>query len=241
MCPTPARPRLAPLAWWALALAAATIALAHAHVTVTGPDAERLTFDSAEYALAGRAWLETGRLVTPFVYPAALGAAPGPPFPLLAARPLVPALDALAFAIAGPTENATLLPSLLAFVACVLLVARLVLGLCGSRAAALGAAAAFAASPWALGFACDGRSEMPFTALLTAALVLLWEFPLAPRPVAFGIVLGLAHLARPVLLPILPAIALGFWLLAPQGQRVRLGLLVLAVFLPLASLTFVYT
>src|SRR6185369_1639345 len=110
----------------------------------------------------------------------------------------------------------TLLPSLLAFVACVLLVARLVLGLCGSRAAALGAAAAFAVSPWVLGFACDGRSEMPFTALLTAALVLLWEFPLAPRPVVFGIVLGLAHLARPVLLPILPAIALGFWLLAPQ-------------------------
>ena len=238
---TPARPRLAPLAWWAIALSAATLALAHAHVTVTGPDAERLTFDSAEYALAGRAWLETGRLVTPFVYPAALGSAPGPPFPLLAARPLVPALDALAFAIAGPTENASLLPALLAFVACVLLVARLALGLSGSRAAALGAAAAFAVSPWALGFACDGRTEMPFAALLTAALVLLWELPLAPRPVAFGIVLGLAHLARPVLLPILPAMALGFWLLAPRGERARLGLRVLAGFLPLALLNFVYT
>ena len=36
------------------------------------------------------------------VHPAALGSAPGPPFPLLVGHPLVPALDALAFALAGP-------------------------------------------------------------------------------------------------------------------------------------------
>ena len=240
MLPTPAPPRLPPLAWVALALAAAVLGLAHAWVTVVRPGVERFTFDSAEYALAGRAWLETGRLETPFVYPAQLRGAHGPPFPLLAGHPLVPALDALAFAIAGPTPDATLAPSLLAFVACVLLVARLALALAGSRIAALGAAAAFALSPWALGLACEGRSEMPFAALLTGALLLLWEFPTSPRPLALGIVLGLAHLARPVVAPVLPAMALGVWLLSPPDARARCAWLALAGFLPLAVLTAIY-
>jgi len=237
---TPLRPRLRTPAWCALALAAVVVVLVHRHVTVTGPDAERFTFDSAEYALAGRAWLETGRLETPFVHPAALGSAPGPPFPLLVGHPLVPALDALAFAIAGRTADATLLPSMLAFVACVLLVARLALALAGSRAAAIAAAAAFATSPWALKFACEGRTEMPFAALLTAALLLLCELPEAPRPLALGIVLGFAHLARPVVVPLLPALALAFWWLSPPAERARFGVRALAGFLPLAALTAVY-
>src|SRR5262245_49390073 len=240
MSSTPSPTRPAALAWWALALASAVLAFAHARVTVVGPDADRFTFDSAEYALAGRAWLETGRLVTPFVYPALLGSAPGPPFPLLAGHPLVPALDALAFALAGPTPDASLLPSMLAFVACVLVTARLALALSGSFAATLAAAAAFATLPWTLGFACEGRTEMPFAALLTAALLLLWELPSKPRPLVLGIVLGLAHLTRPVVAPLLPGIVLGFWLLAPSGQRARLGLRALAGFLPLASLTVIY-
>src|SRR5262245_5376827 len=238
--PAPVPPRLSKLAWCALALAAEVVVLVHRHVTVTGPDAERFTFDSAEYALAGRAWLETGRLVTPFVHPAALGNSPGPPYPLLVGHPLVPALDAVAFAIAGPSETATLLPPMLAFVACVLLVGRLALGLSGSRAAAFGAAAAFALSPWTLHFACEGRTEMPFAALFTGALLLLWDLPRAPRPLVFGIVLGLAHLARPVVVPLLPAFALGLLLLSPQGSRPRFLLRALAGFLPLASLTVIY-
>jgi hypothetical protein len=237
---TPAPSRLSAPAWCALALAAVAVGLVHRHVTVTGPDADRFTFDSAEYALAGRAWLESGRLETPFVHPAALGSAPGPPFPLLVGHPLVPALDALAFAIAGRTPDATLLPPLLAFVACVLLVARLAWALAGSRAAAIAAAAAFATSPWALRFACEGRTEMPFAALLTAALLLLCELPVTPRPLALGVVLGLAHLARPVVVPLLPALALGFWLLSPPAQRARSGLRALAGFLPVASLTAIY-
>ena len=233
-------PRPPALAWVSLALAAAALASAHAFVTVVRPGIERFTFDSAEYALAGRAWLETGRLQTLFIYPAMLGGVPGPPFPLLAGHPLVPALDALVFAIAGPTPDATLVPSLVAFVACVLLVARLALALGGSRAAALGAAAAFAFSPWALGLACEGRSEMPFAALLTAAILLLWELPMAPRPLALGVVLGLAHLARPVVVPLLPGFALGVWLLSPPGRRRHSCLLALAGFLPIAALTALY-
>ena len=237
---TISRDRLPHIAWLALALAAAALALAHRHVAVTGPDAARFTFDSAEYALAGRTWLETGRLATPFVHPAALGNAPGPPFPLLAGHPLVPALDAVAFALTGRNADATLLPPLFAFVACVLLVARLALSLAGSRLAALGAALAFASSPWALQFACEGRTEMPFAALLTAALLLLRELPRAPRPVALGIVLGFAHLARPVVVPLLPALALGVLLLSPRGARTRNAWRALAGFLPLAALTAIY-
>src|SRR5262245_1016460 len=238
--PAPVPPRLSKLAWCALALAAEVVVLVHRHVTVTGPDADRFTFDSAEYALAGRAWLETGLLETPFVHPAALGNAPGPPFPLLVGHPLVPALDALAFAIAGRNADATLLPSMLAFVACVLLVARLSLALAGSRTMAIAAAAAFASSPWALRFACEGRTEMPFAALFTWALLLLCELPVAPRPVALGIALGLAHLARPVVVPLLPVLALGFWMLSPPAERARFGIRALAGFLPLAALTALY-
>lgn len=236
----PTTPRPSALAWWGLALAAAALVTAHAFVTVVRPGVERFTFDSAEYALAGRAWLETGRLETLFIYPAMLGGVPGPPFPLLAGHPLVPALDALVFAVAGPTPDATLVPALLAFVACVLLVARLALALGGSRVAALGAAAAFAFSPWALGLACDGLSEMPFAALLTAAILLLWKQHESPRPLALGVVLGFAHLARPVVLPLLPGFALGVWLLSPPGRRARSCLLALAGFLPLAALTALY-
>jgi 4-amino-4-deoxy-L-arabinose transferase-like glycosyltransferase len=152
----------------------------------------------------------------------------------------VPALDALAFAVAGRSADATLLPPLLAFACCVLLVARLALALAGSRAAAFAAGAAFAISPWALQFACEGRTEMPFAALLTAALLLLWELPRAPRPLLLGLVLGLAHLARPVVVPLLPALALGLVLLSPPGMRTRHALRALAGFLPLAALTAIY-
>src|ERR1044072_9116464 len=104
--------RLPPLAW------------AHARMSVVAPDAARFSFDSAEYALAGRAWLETGRLVTPFVHPAALESSPGPPYPLLVGHPLVPALDAVAFAIFGTDPLATLAPAMLAFVVTALVLPR---------------------------------------------------------------------------------------------------------------------
>ena len=207
---------------------------------MVAPDAARFTFDSAEYALAGRTWLETGRLATPFLHPASLRPLAGPPFPLLAGHPLVPALDAVAFALLGRTPDATLVPAAIAYAACVLLVVRLAFALGGSRLAALGAGAAFALSPWALHFACEGRTEMPFAALHTAALLLLWELPRAPRAVALGVLLGVAHLARPIVVPLLPAWALGFWFLAPRDRRAGLAARALAGFLPLASLTALY-
>src|SRR5262249_22659385 len=157
----------------------------------------------------------------------------------VAGHPLVPALDAIAFAILGKRPEATLAPTMLACVGCVLLVARLALGLSGSPAAAIGAGAAFAVAGWPLYYSLDGRSEMPFAALLTAAFVLLWELRTRPRPVWLGVMLGLAQLARPVTVPLLPAFGLGLWFLAPPARRVRCALLVLAGFVPLASLTAV--
>ena len=228
------------MAWAGLAIGSLALAVAHVQVSVLSPDAARFSFDSAEYALAGRAWLETGRLVTPFVHPAALGASPGPPYPLLVGHPLVPALDALAFAIFGTHATASLAPAVLAFVLCVLVTTRLALALSGSRVAALGAGAAFALSPWTLRFASEGLSEMPFAGLLTAAFLLLWQLPDRPRPVWLGATLGLAHLARPVMVPLLPAFVLGVLVLAPRGQPLRLLARALVAFLPLALLTGLY-
>src|SRR5262245_36434608 len=235
--PAPVPPRLSKLAWCALALAAEVVVLVHRHVTVTGPDAERFTFDSAEYALAGRAWLETGRLSTPFVHPAALGSSPGPPYPLVVGHPLVPALNALAFALAGKDPLVTLVPAMLAYVATVLLVARLAPAPICPRAGALRAASASAVTPWALRFASEGLSEMPFTAFLTAAFLLLWRTPQHPRPALLGAILGLCHLTRPVTVPLLPAFVVGLWLLTPAPLRVRHLVRAGAAFLPLAALT----
>ena len=240
MAQTEPETRLPPLAWAGIAVGSLALAVTHVQVTVVAPDAARYTFDSAEYALAGRAWLETGRLVTPFVHPAAFGVSPGPPYPLLVGHPLVPALDALAFAIFGTDPSATLVPAVLAFVLCVLVTTRLALALSGSRLAALGAGAAFALSPWALRFASEGLSEMPFAALLTAAFLLLWSLPERPRPVWLGLTLGLAHLARPVMVPLLPAFVLGVLVLAPRGQPLRMLARALAGFLPLTMLTGLY-
>lgn len=232
--------RPSPFVWPVLALAALGTGVMQAWRVMVQPDAARFNFDAAEYALAGRTWLETGRLLTPFVHPATVGESPGPPWPLLAGHPLVPALDALAFAVFGTHPDATLVPALLAFVLATLCVGRLAWGFTRSQAATLAAGLVFACTPWALGFATMGLSEMPFAALLAAAFVLLWEFPERPRPWVLGLVLGLAHLTRPVLVPMLPALLLGVVMLAPP--RARLGSLVrvLLVFVPLASLTLLY-
>ncbi len=240
MAPATNESRLPILAWAALAFAALALAVAHIRVSVVGPDAARFSFDSAEYALAGRAWLETGRLVTPFVHPAALGVSPGPPYPLLVGHPLVPALNAVSFALFGRDPLVTFVPAVLAYVVTVLFVARLALALCGSPVAALGAALAFAVTPWSLRFASEGLSEMPFTALLTAAFLALWRLPGRPRAFRLGVLLGLAQLTRPVAVPLLPAFALGLWQLTPPARRLPALLAVAAGFVPLASLIVFY-
>lgn len=232
--------RPSPLVWPVLAVVALALGGVHLWFSVLLPDAARFSFDSAEYALAGRAWLETGRLVTPFVHPAALGASPGPPYPLIVGHPLVPALDALSFALLGRDSSVTLLPALLAYLAAVLATARLAWSLTRSDAVALASGLLFAASPWALRFSSEGLSEMPFTACFTAAIWLLAELPERPRPVLLGVLLGLAHLARPVLVPLLPVLVPAILLLTPRASRIPTLLRVVAGFAPLASITLIY-
>jgi hypothetical protein len=62
---------------------------------------------------------------------------------------------------------------------------------------------------------------MPFAALFTMALVLLLDTPARPRPFALGVVLGLAHLTRPVMAPLLPAWLVAVAAVTPRGRRGR--------------------
>jgi len=223
-----------------LAAFAIVVLVIHLHLMVQRTGAAFMSFDSAEYALAGRALARTGRLTTSFAYPAQLPGIPGPPFPLVAGHPLVPVIDAILFAIGGARPMLTLVPPAFAYLASVLLTAVLALRLSGSRAVAACAGAAFALSPQALPYAIDGLSEMPFTALFIGVLVLLFDLPGRPRAVLLGALAGLAHLARPVMVPMLPAILAGAWFLAAPSARARTLGLVLAGFAPFAAALALY-
>jgi len=193
--------------------------LAYLQRMVFATGASLLTFDSAEYALAGRELAETGRLMTPFVHPAALHAGQHPPFPLLAGHPLIPIANAVLFRLGGARPELTLVPGALALVLLVIATARLAFHVTRESALALAAGLTVLLSPWTLRFASEGLSEVPFAALVTLGLVLLGGFPERPRAIALGVVLGLAHLTRPVLVPMMPAWILGVVLLAPAGTR----------------------
>jgi hypothetical protein len=234
----PARPHAAVSA--ALALLAVAVLIVHLQRTLLGPGASLLTFDSAEYALAGRELAETGRLMTPFVHPAALHAGQHPPFPLLAGHPLVPVLDAVLFRVAGVRAGLTLVPSVAGCVVLVLAAAWLGFRVARSNTVALAAGLAILLSPWTLRFATEGLSEIPFAALVTLALVVLAGFARRPRPILLGALLGLAHLTRPVLVPMLPAWILGIAWLAPAGARGRTLGLVLLGFAPFAVALALY-
>ena len=119
----PSRPTVRPVAWIALAVSTLAVLLVHLEIAVRRTGVALFSFDSAEYALAGRTLATTGRLATPFAHPAILASIPGPPFPLLVGHPLVPVLDALVFAIGGARPALTLIPAGAAFIAVVVLTA----------------------------------------------------------------------------------------------------------------------
>src|SRR5213075_3146023 len=201
-----------------LAIAAVVLAV-HLALTVAHVDRARFTFDSAEYAIAGRDLACTGRLTTPFAYPVLLRESGRPPFALVAGHPLTPLLDALLFRVAGPRPWLTLIPSALAYLVAIGLALRLARRVTGAATAAA-IAAALAFSPMMLFYAAEGVSEMPFTALTLGAVLLLAGLRDRPRPFWLGVSLGLGHLARPVVLPLLPVwLAGAAWLAAPAQRR----------------------
>ena len=233
-----------------LVLFAAAVWMFHAWWTIARFDRARFTYDSAQYALAARELATTGRLATPYSYVGPLRESARPPYPLLAGHPLVPILEAPVFAVFGAEAWISIVPALLCHLLAVVLAAMLVLESGGSIFLAAAAGVTLAGSPLMLAYATEGLSEMPFTAAWTAAMLFLVRLRRssgeAPRattvlpPVALGILLGIAHLARPVVVPTLPLwLAAAAWS-APPGKRLRNALLVGAGFVPFASALVLY-
>jgi hypothetical protein len=216
-------------AFWRLATAASAVLflLVHLELTVKRPDRALFTFDSAEYAIAGRELARTGRLGTTFVLPDELGATSRlglprvPPFPLLVGHPLVPILNGAVFALAGPRPELTLVPSGVAYVMVVLLAGALAARLSGSPATGLAAALATAASPHLLYFAVEGLTELPFAAALLGGLLLSRRLDEPRVPLLLGVVLGIGHMARPIMAPLLPVWLVAVVLAVPRGRRLR--------------------
>jgi len=230
------------LARSALLLVALVLLSIHLDLTVNRPGRAALTYDSAEFAIAGRQLARTGALSTTFVHPDELVRPRRPPFPLIVGHPLVPILDAIAFRLGGARSRVTLVPAGLAFLVLVACASALGRRVARSNVAGFLAGLAVASSPDVLYFASEGLSEIPFAAALVGAFVLLWDLGRRPRALALGLVLGVAHLARPIMVPLLPAWLLGAALAAAPGQRrptvvrVLLGFLVCAVPLALYKL-----
>jgi len=237
----PGRPGLLiPPTVFLLLLGAAAVLAIHVQLTVRRPDRALFTFDSAEYAIAGRQLRHTGVLATPFVHPAVLGRLPGPPFPLVTGHPLTPMLDALAFTLVGDEASGTLVPPGLCFIALVGLAVAFVRRTTGEPAVALLAGAGVALSPLMLHDASEGLSELPFAVAWTGALLLLWDLPNARRGGALGLCLGVAHLARPVIAPLLPVWLAVVAAQSPAGTRLRAVLWTLAGFAPFALALLAY-
>ena len=215
--------------------AALLVLLVHLDVTVLRPDRALFTFDSAEFAIAGRHLARTGTLATGVVLPDELGTPRRPPFPLLVGHPLVPILDAIVFRLGGEHAALTLIPPALAYLVVVVLAAALARRLTGSHAVAACAAVAVTFAPRVLYFASEGLSELPFAAITLGALLLLRSPPERARWLVFGLLLGLGHLTRPIMVPLLPVWLAGAMLASPSGQRMRAVLLTLAGFVPFAA------
>lgn len=236
--PRPLHPRLVA----ALVLFAALLWGVHAWLTLAVSHRALFSFDSAEYALAGREFARTGLLATPFSYVGALRPGGHAPYPLLAGHPLLPLLEAVVFKVFGAHPWCSLVPVAIAYLVTVALTVRLAVEAGGSWPVAAVAGVAIAAAPAMLGNATDGLSELPFAAPWTAALLLLAGFRRSPRAFQLGALLGLAHLARPVAVPTLPAWLVAVaWAAGPgPARRVRALAELLAGFIPFALAIVLY-
>jgi hypothetical protein len=217
-----------------------------------------LNYDTAQYALAGRQLAAHGHLETTFALPLELSRHPSPPWPLAVVQPGLVFIEAAVFKLVPnsislgghqlywmgrPDQREWLV--LVVPVICLLMIgaalAQIVVRLLSRFAPALPmrnrvaaglvVGLSFLLDPEAQHFAVSGFTELPFTLGLFLALAAL-ALEIAPvRPLAFGIVLGLAGAFRANMLWLAPALCLAAAAIAPRGQRMRVGLIALAGYL----------
>jgi hypothetical protein len=228
-------------------LAGAVLWYAHAVAWDVGGRSPILSYDSAQYALAARELAWHGRLATPYALPMDLVWQAAPPWPLSALQPGLVLFEALVFKLV-PASGATAgsdprawLTLLLPFTSFLMLGASGVLGMRHLLARFAPDAPAWmrVAAPAVIGlmlvldpeaqhFAVSGLTEMPFTVLLFAAVLGLARGAGAEYPLVFGVLLGLGGLFRANMLWLAPLCALASAWCAPAGQRLRVGVTVLA-------------
>ena len=202
-------------------LVAAACWCAHVAIAVWAPGRALLTYDSAQYALAGRHLAEHGRLATPYAYTSTLREGAGPPYPLLAGHPLVPLMLAPLFKLFGAHAWVTLVPAAVCYLVTVACAVELVLLSGGSAPLAGIVGVALAIAPGMLQNAADGLSEMPFAAAWSAAMLVMTRMRRDPQPLRLGACLGIAHLARPVVVPALPVWLAAVAVASEPGRRLR--------------------
>ena len=235
-------------------LAGAVLWYAHALSWDLGGRSPILSYDSAQYALAGRELAWHGRLATPYALPMDLAWHAAPPWPLSSLQPGLVLFEALVFklvpargAIAGSDPRAWL-TLLLPFMSYLMLGAGAVLGTRHLLARFMPDAAHWikVGAPATIGlmvildpeaqhFAVSGLTELPFTVLYLGAALGLARSAGAEYPLVYGLLLGVAGLFRANMLWLAPPCALASAWCAEPGQRGRVLLRVLAGFvLPLA-------
>ena len=238
--------------------AAAALWWLHGQAWDLGGRSPILNYDTAQYALAARELSWHGRFASPFALPLDLVHHGAPPWPLAVVQPGLVLFEAAVFRLvpangmmAGPDSRAGL-TLILPFCCFLMLAASLAMGvrhvfarwwpeapLRARAGAALTLGLCLALDPEAQHFAIGGFTELPFTlGLLFAFLGLALEVPVQ-RPLAFGVLLGLAGLFRANMLGLLPLFAIGAAASAPVSRRMRtFGLVLLGFALPLAPWWF---
>lgn len=234
-------------------LTAASLWLLHARAWDLGGRSPVLTFDTGQYALAGRELAQHGQLATPFALPIELATHASPPWPLAVVQPGLVLVNAALFA-AVPyhwmpgSQLRAWLTVVVPFMCFLMLAASLALAVRHLFAhswpdappwARFGAGVtlgvAFALDPEAQHFAMGSFTELPFTLGLFFALLGLALGVAGERPLVFGLVLGVTGLFRANMLWLAPLFALGAAATADPGRRLRTAVIVMTGYaLPLA-------
>ena len=230
----------------------------HAIAWGLGGRSSVLNYDTAQYALAGRELAGHGRFQTTFALPLELSRHAAPPWPLAVVQPGLVLVEAAIFRLVPPSpsiaghqlywmgrpdqrEWLVLVVPLICFLMIGAALAQNVVRLLSRYAPALPVSnrvaaglvvgVAFLLDPEAQHFAVSGFTELPFTLGLFLAIAAL-ALEIAPaRPLAFGLVLGLAGSFRANMLWLAPLLCLAAAALAPRGQRVRVAAIALAGYL----------